>query len=294
MKLLFVADPLEVFKSYKDSTFAMMREAARRGHELRACEPKDVMWQRDGRVSAPLRAFTLTGDKYAWFKQDGEASVTALADVDAVIMRKDPPFDSEYFYATHLLEQAEREGARIYNSPRALRDHDGVQLQTVAEGNERRIVLAALGPLWLEPQGDRAGGHTGQICDRHLRVGRLDAHRRGDLCSVGDQLRVGGERRLRKAGRSGRQFQEGGAWVPARRGVSVGDEPQFAQLDNASASEPLAGGHFLRDEQRSRLESFRESENLGRGGAWIDRHDRHTGRAARQEESHDRRMIAGG
>jgi len=123
MKLLFVADPLEVFKSYKDSTFAMMREAARRGHELRACEPKDVMWQRDGRVSAPLRAFTLTGDKYAWFKQDGEASVTALADVDAVIMRKDPPFDSEYFYATHLLEQAEREGARVYNSPRALRDH---------------------------------------------------------------------------------------------------------------------------------------------------------------------------
>src|SRR5882757_7682460 len=123
MKLLFVADPLEIFKSYKDSTFAMMREAARRGHELRACEPKDVMWQRDGRVSAPLRSFTLTGDKYAWFKQEGEVSAAALADVDAVIMRKDPPFDSEYFYATHLLEQAEREGARVYNSPRALRDH---------------------------------------------------------------------------------------------------------------------------------------------------------------------------
>src|SRR5882757_1027826 len=123
MKLLFVADPLEIFKSYKDSTFAMMREAARRGHELRACEPKDVMWQRDGRVSAPLRSFTLTGDEHDWFKPHGERQVTALADVDAVIMRKDPPFDSEYFYATHLLEQAEREGARVYNSPRALRDH---------------------------------------------------------------------------------------------------------------------------------------------------------------------------
>ncbi len=123
MKLLFVADPLASFKTYKDSTFAMMREAARRGHELFACGPADVMWQRGGRVSAPLLGFTLTGDADDWFAPRGEPVVTALADVDAVIMRKDPPFDSEYFYATHLLEQAEREGARVFNSPRALRDH---------------------------------------------------------------------------------------------------------------------------------------------------------------------------
>jgi glutathione synthase len=123
MKLLFVADPLESFKTYKDSTFAMMREAASRGHELRACQPQDVMWQRGGKVSAPLLAFTLTGDPYEWFKPKGERQVTPLADVDAVVMRKDPPFDSEYFYATHLLEQAEREGARVFNRPRALRDH---------------------------------------------------------------------------------------------------------------------------------------------------------------------------
>jgi len=123
MKLLFVADPLENFKTYKDSTFAMMREAARRGHELLACEPEDLMWQRGGRVSAPLRAFALTGDAHDWFKVQSEAQLTALADVGAVIMRKDPPFDSEYFYATHLLEQAEREGAKVFNSPRALRDH---------------------------------------------------------------------------------------------------------------------------------------------------------------------------
>jgi len=123
MKLLFVADPLESFKTYKDSTFAMMREAARRGHELLACEPTDVMWQRGGRVSAPLRGFSLTGDEHDWFKPQGAPQATALADVDAVIMRKDPPFDSEYFYATHLLGQAEREGAKVFNSPRALRDH---------------------------------------------------------------------------------------------------------------------------------------------------------------------------
>jgi glutathione synthase len=123
MKLLFVADPLTSFKTYKDSTFAMMREAASRGHDLLACEPEDLMWQRGGRVSAPLRSFTLTGDKYDWFKPQGDLQVTPLADVDAVVMRKDPPFDSEYFYATHLLGQAEREGARVFNSPRALRDH---------------------------------------------------------------------------------------------------------------------------------------------------------------------------
>ncbi|MES2228058.1 MAG: glutathione synthase [Pseudomonadota bacterium] len=123
MKLLFVADPLESFKTYKDSTFAMMREAASRGHALFACEPADLTWQRGGRVSAPLRAFTLTGDAQRWFEPLGEPTVAALAGLDAVMMRKDPPFDNEYFYATHLLGQAEREGARVFNSPRALRDH---------------------------------------------------------------------------------------------------------------------------------------------------------------------------
>ena len=126
MKLLFIADPLETFKTYKDSTFAMMREAAARGHELMACGPQDIMWQRGGRVSAFVRELTLTGDPHDWFvaKQQAPDEVpVALADVGAVIMRKDPPFDSEYFYATHLLEQAEREGARVFNRPRALRDH---------------------------------------------------------------------------------------------------------------------------------------------------------------------------
>jgi glutathione synthase len=127
MKLLFVADPLDTFKTYKDSTFSMMREAAARGHELLACEPQDVMWQRGGKVSAPMRSFTLTGAdstaQQGWYTPAGEPRATALADVDAVVMRKDPPFDSEYFYATHLLEQAEREGAKVFNSPRALRDH---------------------------------------------------------------------------------------------------------------------------------------------------------------------------
>jgi glutathione synthase len=123
MSLLFVADPLESFKTYKDTTIAMMREAARRGHELWACEPADLVWRRGSRVVARrARAFTLTDDEHAWFDVVAEREL-ALADTRAVLMRKDPPFDSEYFYATHLLQQAEREGARVFNKPAALRDH---------------------------------------------------------------------------------------------------------------------------------------------------------------------------
>nr|WP_319565422.1 glutathione synthase [uncultured Rhodoferax sp.] len=126
MKLLFVADPLETFKTYKDTTFAMMREAARRGHSLSACEPKDIRWQRGEPVTASVRNISLTEHPVDWFAVTGPAyseELPALKSFDAVVMRKDPPFDSEYFYTTHLLEQAEREGAKVFNKPRTLRDH---------------------------------------------------------------------------------------------------------------------------------------------------------------------------
>ena len=126
MNLLFVADPLASFKTYKDSTFAMMREAASRGHTLLACEPRDLRWQRGGPVVAALREITLTGatfeNSHDWFTVVSE-HVAPLHTLGAVLMRKDPPFDSEYFYATHLLGQAEREGARVFNKPAALREH---------------------------------------------------------------------------------------------------------------------------------------------------------------------------
>ncbi len=122
MELLFVADPLESFKIYKDTTFAMMREAQRRGHRLSACEPRHLVWRSGGVVEAQVREVTLTGADEEWFVES-HARVRALREFDAIVMRKDPPFDSEYFYATHLLEQAEREGARVFNRPAALRDH---------------------------------------------------------------------------------------------------------------------------------------------------------------------------
>lgn len=122
MKILFIADPLESFKIYKDSTFAMMREAQRRGHTISACEPRQLSWTAGAQVQADARAITLTGEAGAWFKMESSKRLP-VKDFDAVVMRKDPPFDSEYFYATHLLEQAEREGAKVFNKPRALRDH---------------------------------------------------------------------------------------------------------------------------------------------------------------------------
>jgi glutathione synthase len=127
MNLLFVADPLESFKPYKDSSFAMMREAQARGHRLMACEPKDLRWQRGEPVIGFVRDLELTGslgtDWFSAVQQAPDERPQPLHAVDAVVMRKDPPFDSEYFYATHLLGQAEREGAKVFNKPAALRDH---------------------------------------------------------------------------------------------------------------------------------------------------------------------------
>ena len=104
MDLLFVADPLDSFKIYKDTTFTMMREAQRRGHQVWACEPQAVSWARGGVVQALAQAVRLTGEPDAWYQTQAQG-LRPLHSFGAVVMRKDPPFDSEYFYATHLLEQ---------------------------------------------------------------------------------------------------------------------------------------------------------------------------------------------
>ena len=126
MQILFVADPVESFKIHKDTTFVMMRELQKRGHQLSVCEPSDLRWVSGSVVQATVRDIRLSGQAARWFEVVDAASGPprrALKDFSAVVMRKDPPFDSEYFYATHLLEQAEREGARVFNKPAALRDH---------------------------------------------------------------------------------------------------------------------------------------------------------------------------
>ena len=122
MKIAFLADPLSTFKTYKDSTYAMMAEAAKRGHAVYAFEQKDMALD-TGVVSANVARITLTGDPHDWFRAE-PAHETKLSEFDAVIQRKDPPFDMEYIYGTYLLELAEQQGARVFNKPSAIRDHN--------------------------------------------------------------------------------------------------------------------------------------------------------------------------
>jgi glutathione synthase len=125
MRLLFIIDPIESLKTYKDSSFAMMVEAARRGHRLHVCEQPQVGF-RQGRVMARAAALTLTdpsGESERWCSLESQEDVQ-LADFDAVLMRKDPPFDPEYLTTVWLLDRAVAAGARVFNAPRALLSHN--------------------------------------------------------------------------------------------------------------------------------------------------------------------------
>ena len=174
MRLLFVADPLASFRTYKDSTYAMMVAASERGHAIYACQTADLAALSHVRAHAPARApggvpaggsaggsagssagvpagvgaharpialrldaaTRAAADDAArydgwaggapavdWFEA-GERHWHALTDFDAVLLRTDPPFDLEYLYATQLLERARAQGARVFNDPRAVRDHN--------------------------------------------------------------------------------------------------------------------------------------------------------------------------
>ena len=122
MNILFIVDPLDSFNIKKDTSFAMMREAQKRGHTITACEVPHIQWQRGECVKAQVQDLRLTGGVASWYEVTATRQAW-LKDFDAVIMRKDPPFDSEFFYATHMLSQAEREGAKVFNKPEALRNH---------------------------------------------------------------------------------------------------------------------------------------------------------------------------
>ncbi|MGI4848185.1 MAG: glutathione synthase [Janthinobacterium lividum] len=125
MKIAFLADPLSGFKIYKDTTFAMMREAARRGHTLYAFEHRHIAFA-GAKVVADVARITLTGiegDHADWFAADAPVSM-ALSDFDVIVERTDPPFDMEYIYATYLLELAQNQGARVVNRPEAVRSNN--------------------------------------------------------------------------------------------------------------------------------------------------------------------------
>ena len=122
MNLLFIVDPLAKLKIEKDSTVAMMAAATARGHQLFACE-QSALSLVDGQVLADAVALELTGETPRWYRA-GALESQPLTSFDAVLMRKDPPFDMEYVYSTYLLEHAARAGARVFNDPAAVRSHN--------------------------------------------------------------------------------------------------------------------------------------------------------------------------
>ena len=122
MKIAFAADPLSGFKIAKDSTYAMMQEAAARGHELYAFGHADLIFN-GKRVMATVSRIVLTGQAGLWYQVE-DTALRPLTDFDAVIERTDPPFDMQYVTATWLLERAEADGVRIFNRPGAIRSHN--------------------------------------------------------------------------------------------------------------------------------------------------------------------------
>ena len=120
MRLAVLMDPIGSINIKKDSSFAMLLAAQRRGWDLIYMEQSDL-FLRDGRVYARLRPLQVKEDPSGWFEL-GEAHIEPLERVDILLMRKDPPFDMEYVYTTHLLERAEAAGVLVVNKPASLRD----------------------------------------------------------------------------------------------------------------------------------------------------------------------------
>ena len=113
-------DPIESITPYKDSSLAMLLEAARRDANIHYFQQSDLSLT-DGRAMGNSTALKVYDDDDHWFEL-GEQKTVALGDLDAILMRKDPPFDMEYIYTTYILDRAQEAGALIVNNPQALRD----------------------------------------------------------------------------------------------------------------------------------------------------------------------------
>lgn len=120
IKLGIVMDPISSINIKKDSSFAMLLEAQRRGYQLHYMEMNDLYLD-TGNPRAKTRLLSIQEDKQHWFDFQGEQDI-ALEDLNVILMRKDPPFDTEYIYATYILERAEEKGTLIVNKPQSLRD----------------------------------------------------------------------------------------------------------------------------------------------------------------------------
>jgi glutathione synthase len=182
MKIAFICDPLSGFKIYKDSTYAMMQEAARRGHELFVLGHSDIIF--DGNAAlAQVAQLSLVENSDDWYKL-AEPVLSSLSSFDVVIERTDPPFNMEYIYATYLLELAERQGARILNRPEAIRNHNEKLAithfpqfiaPTLVTSNEKliRAFHAEHKDIILKPLDGMGGAGIFRVAENGLNLGAL-------------------------------------------------------------------------------------------------------------------------
>ncbi len=182
MKIAFICDPLSGFKIYKDSTYAMMQEAARRGHQLFVLGHDDIIF--DGKaVVAQVAQLSLVENSDDWYTL-AEPVLLSLSSFDVVIERTDPPFNMEYIYATYLLELAERQGARILNRPEAIRNHNEKLAithfpqfiaPTLVTSNEKliRAFHAEHKDIILKPLDGMGGAGIFRVAENGLNLGAL-------------------------------------------------------------------------------------------------------------------------
>lgn len=120
IRIGIVMDPISAIHYKKDSSLAMLLAARQRGWELSYMEPQDIYLQ-NGQAMGSMRPLQVFADPQRWYEL-GEAQLLPLSQLDVILMRKDPPFDNEFLYATHILEAAERDGVLVVNRPASLRD----------------------------------------------------------------------------------------------------------------------------------------------------------------------------
>lgn len=250
MDILFVADPLEGFKTNHDTSHLLMETLVKRVPDARLhhCGNRDLR-QHGGRAVALSREFAFSQNQNPssggmWFEWKSEAALTPLADFDAVVMRSDPPFDMPYYYATHLLTLGEKEGALVLNRASSLREYneklailrypDLISPTIVtADKNEILAFLDEHGDVIVKPL-DGMGGmgifrlrsdgmNTGSILETMLKDGRTPIMAQKFLPAIvdGDKriLVVDGKPspyavvRLAKKGETRANMAAGGHWV---------------------------------------------------------------------------------
>ena len=146
MRLLFIIDPPDELKAYKDTSVAMMRAAQARNHEVWVCEQESLQWSK-GAVAAAAQRLSLTDNDEDWYRPH-ETETRPLASFGATLMRKDPPFDMEFVASTWMLSAAVRGGAKVFNAPEAIREHnEKFSISEFPQFTVPSLVTRAMGPL---------------------------------------------------------------------------------------------------------------------------------------------------